>query len=109
MKNPRKRSNVATPESVPEYTPEDIGEPPGSPTYFGESDAAGNTNTEISAEEEQMPAAGPGLPPGSAEYWGVDAMTHTAARAPDDTELPLPTVGEPPGSSEYFGMSGGVK
>jgi hypothetical protein len=109
MKNPRKSSDVATPGPVPAYTPQNVGDPPGSPAYFGEAGAAGSEAAEAAPHVEEMPDAGPGLPPGSPEYWGVDPATHAASRGPDGAELPLPTVGEPPGSPRYFGMGGGVE
>jgi hypothetical protein len=54
-----------------------------------------------------VPYTGPGNPPGSAEYFGVDPATHAASHEPDGSELALPTVGEPPGSASYFGTSRG--
>src|SRR4051812_9655437 len=99
MKKPNKLSDlVTTPGPVPADTPEGVGEPPGSPAYFGDSGAVGNITTETAAEMEETSDTAPGLPPGSPEYWGVDPVTHAASRGPDGNELPLPTVGELPGS-----------
>jgi hypothetical protein len=88
---------------------DDLGESPGSPSYYGESGAAGSSAADVAAEYDLVPDTGPGNPPGSAEYWGVDPATHNASRGPEGEVLPLPTVGEPPGSPSYFGTGEGVK
>ena len=111
MTIPRKASTAAAPvygtADSAALPSQDVGEAPGSPAYFGESGAAGSSAADAAPDFEAVPDTGPGNPPGSAEYWGLDPATHAASRGPDGAELPLPTVGEPPGSPSYFGTGGG--
>lgn len=88
---------------------DDVGEAPGSPAYFGELAGAGDSAPDTTPDFEAVPDTGIGTPPGSAEYWGGDAVTHEASRGLDGSVLPLPTVGEEPGSPSYFGTGGDAK
>ncbi|WP_170300859.1 hypothetical protein [Rhodoplanes serenus] len=80
---------------------DEIGDPPGSPAYFGTaamaSMAAGAPPT------SNWPAPAVGSPPGSAAYYGtavaVAAASAASARPDDD-------VGDPPGSPAYLGTVG---
>jgi hypothetical protein len=111
MTTPRKVAAVAAPmygrSDSAASTSKDIGEPPGSPAYFGASAAVGSNAPDATPVFDVVPDTGLGNPPGSAEYWGVDPATHAASRGYDGSELPLPTVGEQPGSLSYFGTGEG--
>lgn len=98
-----------TAEPAASSTQQDVGEAPGSPAYFGESAGAGSSGADADPEYELVPDTGPGASPGSAEYWGLDAATPNASRGPDGEASPLATDGEPPGGASYFGTDEGVK
>jgi hypothetical protein len=76
----------------------EIGEPPGSPAYFGEVG-----NAERARADSEVSSTGPGHPTGSPAYYGGSEPPETGVGDPSGIDLPLPTVGEPPGSAAYFG------
>src|SRR5215217_8568932 len=113
MPKTRKPFTAAVPMSgtadpPPPFSQDDVGEAPGSPAYFGESAGAGDSAADTTPDFESVPDTGIGTPPGSAEYWGVDAATQEASRGLEGGVLPLPTVGEEPGSPSCFGTAGGA-
>lgn len=97
-----------------------IGEPPGSPSYYGL--AAAEVSSALQANAESI-----GDPPGSPAYFGITAAASAASpasvgeapgsasyhgdAAPSGRAAPAPTasdsmaVGLPPGSASYFGIS----
>ena len=105
MSTPRKTPAAAAlvaPEAV--ATPAtDIGEAPGSPSYFG--DVTDNA-VDAAPEFESVPDIGPGNAPGSAEYWGSDSIEQVSLVDADGVELPSSGVGHLPGSAAYFGPGG---
>jgi hypothetical protein len=98
-------SKSETAEPPPPFS-QDVGEAPGSPAYFGETAEERDSTAETAPEFAAVPDTGIGNPPGSAEYWGVDAAAQAASPGPGGATLSLPTIGEEPGSPSYFGTEG---
>jgi len=97
-------------------TPKPMGEPPGSPSYYGQpqQSSEGGAREASGSYARPGPSAGPALkaigePPGSPAYYGEGSRHEgTRADAPyaDNRTQPrakAAPIGDPPGSPSYFG------
>lgn len=73
-----------------------VGDPPGSPAYYGEG-------TEAPGGEADPGGSGPGDPPGSPAYYGGEGTAGASTGPQSRPDLSLPTVGEAPGGPGYLG------